>query len=90
MPDNPTPTAIERDTQIDGTLLSMLVWQENQRPYSLDEIEREMECDPTTQCVKPPSSDCLLRLRSPPAATTSTVSTNGQYRQYARLCDGCR
>jgi hypothetical protein len=53
MQDQPIPTAIERDAQTDSTLLMVLLAETSHRPWSVDEIAREMGDDP---------SDSLRRL----------------------------
>jgi hypothetical protein len=53
MHDQPIPTAIERDAQTDSALLMVLLAETSHRPWSVDEIAREMGDDP---------SDSLRRL----------------------------
>lgn len=47
MQDQPTPTVIERDAQTDNALLMVLLAETSHRPWSVDEIAREMDSDPT-------------------------------------------
>jgi hypothetical protein len=41
----PNPTAIERDAHEDGTILELLLSETSHRPWSVDEIAREMGRD---------------------------------------------
>jgi len=48
MPDqNPTLTPIEQDGQIDAAILCLLIDVDATRPWSFDEIAREMGVNPT-------------------------------------------
>jgi hypothetical protein len=47
MHSQPTPTIIERDAQADSALLMVLLDETSHRPWSVDEIAREMGEDPT-------------------------------------------
>ncbi len=48
MPDaNPTLTPLQRDAQQDGGIIGLLVDVDATRPWSFDEIEREMGFNPT-------------------------------------------
>jgi hypothetical protein len=47
MHDQPTPTVIERDAQTDSAILMVLLSEDSHRPWSVDEIAREMGSDPT-------------------------------------------
>jgi hypothetical protein len=47
MQDNPTPTIIEQDAATDSSILGMLMLETSHRPWSVDEIAREMDMDPT-------------------------------------------
>ena len=47
MHSQPTPTIIERDAQTDSALLMVLLDETSHRPWSVDEIAREMGEDPT-------------------------------------------
>jgi hypothetical protein len=53
MHDQPTPTVIQRDAQTDSAILMVLLCEDSHRPWSVDEIAREMGSDP---------SDSLRRL----------------------------
>jgi predicted transcriptional regulator len=47
MHDEPTPTVIERDAQEDSAILGLLMLETSHRPWSVDEIAREMDRDVT-------------------------------------------
>lgn len=45
MSERPTPTPAEQDRLIDSAILDMLMGSGNQRPWSVNEIEREVGKD---------------------------------------------
>jgi hypothetical protein len=49
MPDRQTTPAdpAEREALIDSAILSLLVNEDSHRPWSIEEIEREVHCDAT-------------------------------------------
>jgi hypothetical protein len=47
MHDQPNQSTIERDNQTDSAILMVLLSETSHRPWSVDEIAREMGYDPT-------------------------------------------
>lgn len=47
MQDEPTQSAIERDNDADGTIMMVLLSETSHRPWSVDEVARDMGCDVT-------------------------------------------
>jgi hypothetical protein len=47
MHDQPTLSPAERDAQQDRVILDMLMLETSHRPWSVDEIARELRSDPT-------------------------------------------
>jgi hypothetical protein len=46
MHDHPSPSPAEQDAQIDSAILMALLSKDSHRPWSVDKLAREMDCNP--------------------------------------------
>ncbi|MGD0454466.1 MAG: hypothetical protein ABSB69_12780 [Solirubrobacteraceae bacterium] len=73
MHDQPTLTPAEEDGQIDSAILGLLIYGSAQRPWSKDEITREIGSDPTDSLNRLYGGGLIHRLESFVWATRAAV-----------------
>ncbi|MFI4991866.1 MAG: hypothetical protein ACHQHO_13250 [Solirubrobacterales bacterium] len=61
MPEERTSTPAEEDQQVDHTIVLLLLDPESQRPWSEQEIEREIGCDVTDSLAQPCAAGLIHR-----------------------------
>jgi hypothetical protein len=71
--ENPTLTPIERDGQIDSAILGLLIDVDATRPWSFDEIAREMGMNPTDSLNRLYGGGLIHRLEGFVWATRAAV-----------------
>jgi hypothetical protein len=62
MPDQPILSPIERQNQTDSVILGLLIYRNNHRPMSVDEIAREMDEDPVDSLRRLQAGGLIHRL----------------------------
>lgn len=73
MPDQPTLTPMQQDAQQDAGIISLLVDVDATRPWSLDEIEREIGSDPTDSLRRLYGGGLIHRLEGFAWATRAAI-----------------
>jgi hypothetical protein len=63
MPEERTPSTVEEDGQIDHAIMLLLLDREAQRPWSEQEIEREIGCDVTDSLARLYAAGLIHRLQ---------------------------
>jgi hypothetical protein len=64
MPEERTPTPVEEDGQVDHAIVLLLLDRESQRPWSEQEIEREIGCNVTDSLARLYAAGLIHRLES--------------------------
>ena len=62
MPDQRTPSVAEHDTNTDTALLGLLIYDDSQRPWSVDEVEREIGDDTRDSLARQHGAGLLNRV----------------------------
>jgi hypothetical protein len=64
MPEERTPTPVEEDGQVDHAIVLLLLGRESQRPWSEEEMKREIGCDVTDSLARLYAAGLVHRLGS--------------------------
>jgi hypothetical protein len=73
MHDQPTLTPAEQDGQIDSAILGLLIYENAQRPWSKDEITREIGSDTTDSLNRLYGAGLIHRLQGFVWATRAAI-----------------
>jgi hypothetical protein len=76
MPEERTPTPVEEERKADRRILLLLLGPESQRPWSQEEIKREIGCDVADSLARLCAAGLIHRLESFVWATRAALAAD--------------